>query len=169
MLTAVFLILFVALLLVAAWQDLASMLIPNWISIGLALAFVPAALAAGLNWTQIGWAMVFGAGMLLACAVLFYMSIFGGGDAKLIAAASLWTGLSGTLTFLAAMAMAGGVLAVVLTVLRAQRSLRPEAAWARRLLSKEEGAPYAVAIALGALAAIPASPVLAPGAALVLA
>jgi Flp pilus assembly protein protease CpaA len=36
-------------------------------------------------------------------------------------------------------------------------------AWLARLLSPEEGAPYAVAIAAGALLAAPASPVLAAG------
>jgi prepilin peptidase CpaA len=36
-------------------------------------------------------------------------------------------------------------------------------AWLNRLMSPEEGAPYAVAIAVGALMAAPASPVLAAG------
>jgi prepilin peptidase CpaA len=159
---SIFLLVFVALVAMAAWRDIATMLIPNWISIALGLAFVPAALSAGMSWSSIGLALCFGACVLIVCAILFYLSVFGGGDAKLIAAVSLWTGIEGSGWFLAYMAMAGGALAVVLIVLRARKSWTTDRPWARRLLSPEEGAPYAVAIAIGAWLAIPASPVLAP-------
>jgi prepilin peptidase CpaA len=153
---------FPLLLLYAAWHDISTMTIPNWVSILLAAAFVPAAVAAGLSWNEIGMHLVFGAVVLLACAALFYLNVFGGGDAKVIAAASLWTGLAASAPFVMGMAIAGGLLAGVLIVLRRMKvsSTRP---WARRLLSPEEGAPYAVAIAAGALFAAPASPVLAAG------
>ena len=60
------------------------------------------------------------------------------------------------------MAIAGGALAGVLIVMRRMKvtSSKP---WLNRLMSPEEGAPYAVAIAVGALMAAPASPVLAAG------
>jgi prepilin peptidase CpaA len=162
MITSLLCLAFPLLLLYAAWHDVSTMTIPNWVSIILALAFIPAAIAAGLTVEQIGMHLVFGAGVLLACAVLFYLNIFGGGDAKVIAAASLWTGLAATAPFVMGMAIAGGALAGVLIVLRRMKlsSAKP---WLSRLMSPEEGAPYAVAIAVGAMFAAPASPVLAAG------
>jgi prepilin peptidase CpaA len=60
------------------------------------------------------------------------------------------------------MAIAGGFLALTLIVLR-QIKVKSEKEWANRLLSPEEGAPYAVAIAVGAFFAAPYSPVIAAG------
>lgn len=162
MITTLLCLAFPLLLIYAAWHDVSTMTIPNWVSIVLAAAFIPAAMAAGLSMEQIGWHLLFGAGVLIVCAGLFYLNVFGGGDAKVIAAASLWTGLSATAPFVMGMAIAGGALAAVLIVLRRMK-LRPTHAWAARLLSPDEGAPYAVAIAVGALVAAPASPVLAAG------
>lgn len=162
MITAFFCFAYPALLLYAAWHDLSTMTIPNWVSIALAAAFIPAAFAAGLPVGQIGWHLAAGAVTLIICAVLFYLHVFGGGDAKVIAAASLWTGFGAAGPFVMGMALAGGALAGTLIVLRRMK-LTSTKAWAKRLLSPEEGAPYAVAIALGALFAAPASPVLAAG------
>ena len=128
----------------------------------LGLAFIPAAFAAGLSPEQIGMPLVVGAGVLILCAVLFYLNVFGGGDAKVIAAVSLWTGLAASAPFVMGMAIAGGVLAAVLIVLRRMK-VSSDKAWLKRLMSPEEGAPYAVAIAIGALLAAPYSPVLAAG------
>lgn len=153
---------FPLLLLYAAWHDVSTMTIPNWVSISFAAAFIPAAFAAGLPAEQIGMHLIFGAIVLLACAVLFYLNVFGGGDAKVIAAASLWIGLAAVAPFVMGMALAGGVLAGTLIVLRRMK-ISTTHAWLKRLLSPEEGAPYAVAIAVGALVAAPASPVLAAG------
>jgi len=162
MITSLLCLTFPLLLIYAAWHDVSTMTIPNWVSIALAAAFLPAAMAAGLTLEEIGWHLVFGAAVLIACAVLFYLNVFGGGDAKVIAAASLWTGLAGSAPFVTGMAIAGGALAAVLIVLRRMK-IQTTKAWAARLLSSEEGAPYAVAIAVGALLAAPASPVLAAG------
>ncbi len=162
MITSLLCLAFPLLLIYAAWHDVSTMTIPNWVSIVLAVTFVPAALTAGLSFEEIGWHLLFGAGVLIACAALFYLNVFGGGDAKVIAAASLWTGLAGSGPFVLGMAIAGGALAAVLIVLRRMK-IQTTKAWLARLLSPEEGAPYAVAIAAGALLAAPSSPVLAAG------
>lgn len=162
MLTSLLCLAFPLLLIYAAWHDVSTMWIPNWVSIVLAVVFVPAAMAAGLSTEEIGWHLLFGAGVLLICTVLFYLNVFGGGDAKVIAAASLWIGLSAAAPFAFWMAAAGGVLAGGLLVLRKMK-LQSTKAWAARLLSPTEGAPYAVAIAVGAIVAAPFSPVLAAG------
>ena len=162
MIASLFCLAFPLLLLYAAWHDVSTMTIPNWVSIGLAAAFLPAAFAAGLPMQLVGLHLAFGAGVLLACAGLFYLGVFGGGDAKVIAAASLWTGLAGVSSFVMGMAIAGGVLAVSLILLRKMK-LAPTKEWAKRLLSPQEGAPYAVAIAIGVFIAALAFPVLAAG------
>jgi prepilin peptidase CpaA len=162
MILALFCLVFTGLVLVAAWSDLKSMLIPNWISIVLALAFLPAAAAAGFGPAEIGLHLAVGAAVLLVCAVLFYIGVFGGGDAKLIAAISLWTGLAGGSQFALYTALAGGGLAFMLIVMR-RLNVQSDAPWAKRLLSPTEGAPYAVAIAIGALMAAPHIPVLSAG------
>lgn len=165
MIAALFCLGFSAILIYAAWRDLAEMLIPNWCSIAIALLFFPAAAAAGFSLEQIGWHLAFGAIVLLVCAGLFFVGVFGGGDAKVIAACSLWTGFAGSTAFIMWMAMAGGLLSLALIVLR-RLKVQSERPWAKRLLSPTEGAPYVVAIAAGAFLAAPASPVLAAGFAL---
>ncbi len=136
------------------------MLIPNWVSITLACAFFPAAISAGLSAEQIGLHLAVSAVALIVCALFFYLNIFGGGDAKVIAATTLWTGLAASDEFIFGMAVAGGGLALTLILLRRMR-LQSAQPWAARLLSPQEGAPYAVAIAVGGLLAAPSSPVLA--------
>jgi prepilin peptidase CpaA len=162
MITTLFCFAYPALVLYAAWHDVSTMTIPNWVSILLAVMFVPAALSAGLTVEEIGLHLAAGAVTLLICAGLFYLSVFGGGDAKVIAAVSLWTGFSAAAPFVMGMALAGGALAGSLLLLRRMK-VHATAGWSKRLLSPEEGAPYAVAIAAGALAAAPYSPVLAAG------
>ncbi len=162
MIATLFCLSFPCLLIYAAWHDLTTMTIPNWVSILLAVAFIPAAVATSQSMPQIGMHLAVGAATLLICATLFYLNIFGGGDAKVISAASLWMGLAGANRFVFCMAIAGGLLALVLIVLRRMK-VSSDRAWAKRLLSPEEGAPYAVAIAIGALLAAPASPVLVHG------
>jgi prepilin peptidase CpaA len=71
-------------------------------------------------------------------------------------------GLAGANRFVFCMAVAGGCLALLLIFLRRMK-VASERPWAKRLLSPTEGAPYAVAIAIGAILAAPASPVLANG------
>lgn len=162
MITALFCFAFPALLLYAAWHDITTMTIPNWVSILLAAAFVPAGLAAGLSVEQFGWHLAAGAACLLLCATLFYLNVFGGGDAKVISAASVWMGFGAAAPFAMGMALAGGALAGTLLVMRKMK-MSSDRPWAARLLSPTEGAPYAVAIAAGALFAAPASPILAAG------
>jgi prepilin peptidase CpaA len=162
MIATLFCLAFPCLLIYAAWHDISTMTIPNWVSIALAIAFIPAAIATSQSIPQIGMHLAVGAATLLICATLFYLNIFGGGDAKVISAASLWMGLAGANRFVFCMAVAGGCLALLLIFLRRMK-VTSERPWAKRLLSPTEGAPYAVAIAIGAILAAPASPVLVNG------
>src|SRR5438128_1250085 len=85
--------------LIAALRDLTSYTIPNWLSLCLAAAFLPAAFTLGLPVAVIGLCLGIGVAALLAGMVMFALGWIGGGDAKLFAASALWLGLSGALPF----------------------------------------------------------------------
>jgi prepilin peptidase CpaA len=152
---------FPALVLVAAAKDALSFTIPNWIPLSLMVLFPAVALASGAPLTTLGLNLAVGAAALAAGMVMFALRWVGGGDAKLFAAVALWLGWPALTTFLFGAAMAGGGLALALLTLRSA-SLRPLVlmgpSWVNRLAEPGEGVPYGVAIAVGAFAAFPASP-----------
>ncbi|THD78053.1 MAG: pilus assembly protein CpaA [Phenylobacterium sp.] len=164
-LQAVLAVVFPALVIVAALRDVTSYTIPNWISLALIAAFPPAALAMGLPLPMLGLHLGVGAGGLVLGMAMFALGWIGGGDAKLFAAAALWLGWPAAATFGVITAVAGGGLAMTLLALRSS-SLRPFVvtgpAWFSRLAEPGENVPYGLAIAIGALAAFPASPFMKP-------
>lgn len=149
---------FAGLVLYAAGSDIARLIIPNWISIALTLTYPLAALVAGAQWTDIGLHFLVGAGVLAAGFVLFQFNVFGGGDAKLLAAVSVWTGLAAFVPFIAWTAVAGGVMALALLTARQFVPAGSYPAFVDHLLKKQNGIPYGVAIMVGALMAIPSLP-----------
>jgi len=149
---------FAGLLLFAAASDIATMKIPNWISIAMAASYPILALISGASWMTIGLHAGFGVLMLIVCFALFQFGVFGGGDAKLIAAAAVWTGVETFAPFLLWTALAGGLLA--LTLMMARQAITPNEtrpAFVNRLLRPKGGVPYGVAIAVGGFAAIAAA------------
>ncbi|MHB8528485.1 MAG: A24 family peptidase [Caulobacteraceae bacterium] len=149
---------FALLVLAAALRDLVSYTIPNWISASLALAFVPAAFILGAPLGGIGLALLVGVVLLALGVAMFAAGWVGGGDAKLLAAASLWIGLAGLPRFLLFTGLAGGVLAMILLAIRSawvRPLLAAGPAWSQRLATPGADTPYGVAIAAGALAAFP--------------
>lgn len=153
---------FPALVLWAALRDATTMTIPNTLTIALAAAFLPAALAAGLSPAAWALALAAGAVALVAGMAMFAFGWVGGGDAKLFAACGLWVGVSAAAPFLMWTALAGGAMALLLLSARNLAEYYPGfgPAWFQRLTTKGEGVPYGVAIAAGALAAFPVSPVM---------
>jgi prepilin peptidase CpaA len=137
------------LLVWAAAVDLLTRAIPNTVVLLLALCFGVFALAAGMPAVQVV-AHLACAGVVLACGFfLFSYCLIGGGDAKLLAAASLWFGFDSLLPFLAGTALAGGLLSLAwLAVSAASIQMGRETALARTV-------PYGAAIAAGALAVLP--------------
>jgi prepilin peptidase CpaA len=150
---------FALLVVFAALRDLTSFTIPNWISALLAAAFIPAALVCGVGLPAILTSIGLGLVLLVLGMVLFALRWLGGGDAKLLAAASLWLGIPGLAPFVIFTGLSGGALALILLGLRSAW-LRPFALsgppWVGRLATPGEATPYGVAIAVGALAAFPA-------------
>lgn len=150
-----------SLVIFGALRDATSYTIPNWISIAAAAAFVPAALLAGVSLPALGLGLALGVVALILGIVMFALRWIGGGDAKLMAACGVWIGWSAFLPFLLWTAIAGGALALTLLYARKLKDWLPAGtpAWARRLATPGENVPYGVAIAVGALAVFPSTPV----------
>ncbi len=148
-----------AMVIIAAMTDLTSMTIPNWISLALLGVFPLAALAAGLSWSEVGVHVGVGLAAFAIGIGMFALNWLGGGDVKVMAALSLWLGLTGIGPFLLWTAIAGGVLGVA--VILARSTLQPVAAgapgWVGNLLAPRGKIPYGIAICAGALVAWPGS------------
>lgn len=155
---AALLIVFPALVIVAALRDVTSYIIPNWISAALIVGFFPAALALGLPLETIGLNLAIGVAGLVAGMAMFALGWIGGGDAKLLAATTLWLGWPAVATGLLVTGIGGGALAVSLLALRSP-IVRPYVlsgpAWFGRLATPGENVPYGLAIAIGGLVAFP--------------
>lgn len=150
-----------ALVIIAGLKDLTTMTIPNWISGLLILGFFPAGLAAGLSGMEILAHLGVAFAALLIGMAMFALRWLGGGDAKLMASACLWFGLSGAAPFILYTAVVGGLLS--LGLLLARQHVAPWVpsggpAWITTLMEPRGDLPYGVAIAAGALLAYPASP-----------
>jgi len=142
-------------MLAVIYYDVTRYLIPNWL-VGLVLLLYPAmvllAPEANIDWQKAlaASAMVFAVGYLI-----FMLRAMGGGDIKLMTACSLWAGMEGLLEYFLAVAVAGGLLSVVLLILR---PVMPQ--WLARLpgerkiprvLTMGEPVPYGLAIAVAFL------------------
>jgi prepilin peptidase CpaA len=152
------LLVFPALVVVAALKDATSYTIPNWISLALVAAFLPVALISGVSLATLGVCLAAGAIALVAGMGMFAAGWIGGGDAKLFAVAVLWLGWPAGGTFMLVTGMAGGALTLGLLSLRSgwfEPILVGSPPWIRKLGAPDGDIPYGVAIAVGALAAFP--------------
>ena len=159
MIVAALLTLVAATAIAGAAYDLTTFIIPNWISLGLLALFPVLAFAVGLSLSDAGIHFAIGAVALALGIVLFAFGIIGGGDAKLFAALALYMGVQSIGPYVFAVALAGGVLATVLVLLRwlPVSVLLSRLPWMHKLSTPGVGVPYGVAIAAGALIAFPAT------------
>lgn len=156
---AVFLV-FPLCLVLAALTDFLEMKIPNRIPLVLAGAFLALLPFADLGQAGIGMHLAAGAIVFAACFGLFALNVMGGGDAKLLTAASLWFGLNPSLlAFLVYVSVFGGILTLLILMLRGSANMVialgvpvPQA-----ILSSKK-VPYGIAIAIAGLVAFPQSP-----------
>ena len=100
------------LMIVAALSDVASLRIPNWLTALTAVLFFPMAFTSGMPLQEFGWHVCAGVGLFFLGFAMFQAGLFGGGDAKLMAAAGLWFGTSQTMPFLVFTVLAGGAMAL---------------------------------------------------------
>ena len=151
------LLIFPGLMAFAAMMDLFTMTIPNRISILLVGTFAVVAPLTGMGWEEYFIHLGTGFAVLAVGILLFALGLLGGGDAKLLAAASLWLGLDNLLQYVVVVALMGGLLAFLLLVYRGTLPPRwlTSQGWAMRLHDRNEGIPYGLALAGAALWVFP--------------
>lgn len=151
------LLVFPALMAFAATSDLFTMTISNRVSLALVASFLALAPLTGMGLEQV--LLHFGAGALVLVLAFgcFAMGWMGGGDAKILAAVSLWFGFSHLLDYLLYASVFGGALTLLLLQFRQWPLpyMLAGQAWLLRLHAKESGIPYGVALAIGALLVYP--------------
>ncbi len=150
---------FVCLMLFAAYSDLRSYTLPNFISIALIILFIAASLLVMPPWEALVWHIGIASLVFLVGFLLFAINVLGGGDVKVISALALWFGPSSFMPFFVIMAFLGGILALFLIIFR-KISLKEK--WLQSKILKSlhnphEGIPYGVAIAPAALIELPKS------------
>jgi prepilin peptidase CpaA len=139
---------FPVLIVWAGAVDAVTRSIPNAVVAVLAVSFAGFAAIAGLPILEVLAHFACALAVLAGGFVLFFYSLLGGGDAKLLAAAALWFGFEDILPFLAAVALAGGLFTLIYIAATAIRSRYQETSGRLTI-------PYGAAIAAGALAVLP--------------
>jgi len=151
------LLLFPALMVLAASSDLLTMTISNRLSLALAGSFFPLTIVIGMSLPAIGMHLAAAALVLAVCFGFFSMGWMGGGDAKLAAVTTLWFGFDYLLDYLIYAALFGGALTLLLIQFR--KLPLPEAlarqSWILRLHETGGGVPYGIALAAAALTVYP--------------
>ncbi len=137
-------------LLFAAFTDIRSRRIANWLNLAIVVGAPVFWWASGMSLLpegpsifsptsvalQVGVALI----TFFAMALLFALKMMGGGDVKLLAALALWIEPGAFMQLLIIMALAGGVLTIVMAAYHFMRQQKERIA-----------IPYGVAIAAGGL------------------
>lgn len=157
MLATLALFIFPVLMAYAASSDLLTMRIANWLVIVVAVSYLALALIVQLSWSEIGMAAAAAAIVLAIAFAFFAFGWIGGGDAKLVAATTLWVGFGLMLQYLIYAALLGGALTLLILAFR--RYPLPEflrkQVWIDRLHNPKSGVPYGITLAAAALLVYP--------------
>ena len=150
---SVALIIFPVLMAYAASSDMLTMRIANWLVGALVVSYFILATLAGVSFmemaTNAGAALI----VLVFSFAFFAFGWIGGGDAKLVAATSLWLGFGLLLPYLVYAALLGGGLTLLILAIR-RYPLPPNLAkhkWIDRLHDNKSGVPYGIALAIAGL------------------
>ncbi|WP_271892445.1 A24 family peptidase [Candidatus Phyllobacterium onerii] len=162
MVEAAILVIFPFAMVFAATSDLLSMTIQNRVPLILIGSFIVLAPLTGMAWDVYGMHFVAAVTVLAATFALFATGTMGGGDAKLMAATSLWLGWNLELVqYLVTLSLFGGMLTMLILHYRGSfvaRVYTERFEFMRRLAQKGEGVPYGIALGLAGLLAFPSSP-----------
>jgi prepilin peptidase CpaA len=149
--------LLLAVCLVAAYSDVRSRRISNWLTGGLAIAAI--VIHAFSGFASVGATLLVIVAGLFVGGLIYSTGAIGGGDVKLAIAASAMLGFPLCIEFLLYSAIGGGVLAIAFLLLRGNikqsltRLVTSTAGGARMpVTDKAQAVPYAVAFAFGAVA-----------------
>ncbi len=142
---------FASLMATAAVEDFRRLVIPNWVVMGLcALWPLHIGVASSTSLTGGFAALGCAATVFVAGALLFSRGFIGGGDVKLLTAATLWAGPGRTPELLIVTALLGGLLSLVLLAPLAMRAVFSPADGSTGG-AKLGSVPYGIAIAGAAL------------------
>lgn len=161
MLEALIFVVFPFCMLFAALSDMLSMTIANRVPLLLTAAFLVVAPMTGMDMTQFAWHLAAGASVLAVTFTLFAIGGMGGGDAKLLAATSLWMGMNLSLIeYLVGSAILGGVLTIGILAFRASAFsvYAGDNMFLRNFTVHTKGVPYGIALGVGGLIAFSNSP-----------
>lgn len=141
---------FIALVIVAALQDMRELRISNWISAALIVLF-PLWIVATRFETDIWQNLVLCVVTFAIGTGLFALRWLGGGDVKLLAAIALWFDFGAAPVLLLCIAMGGGILVLLLLPLRrlVSKALYERTKW--KFFQPGGPIPYGLAIAIGAI------------------
>ncbi len=147
--------LYTLLLGIAAVFDTWKFVIPNAIVVALVVLFIATALLLPFDMTWMEWLSHAGAAVavFIGGAVLYAFDKMGGGDVKLLTAVAFWAGFEHVTELLLYVAVAGGVLAIGLIVMRkiimslGAANTRLAQVKLPRVLINGEAVPYGLAIA----------------------
>ncbi len=145
---------FIFLVSYAMVTDLRDLRVPNWVPLAIAGLFLLHSLYQGAS--DLPLHLLVGAAVLVAGFGLFVAGVFGGGDAKFVAALALWMGPGDLGPFVLLTTLLGGVTAVALVGLKKLLIFNPalenHSAIAKPLAWARAGKmPYAVPMGLAAL------------------
>lgn len=146
-------------MLIAAFTDISTMTIPNRLSLALVAGFVVMVVLTGMPLEEVAIHFAIAFCVLVVGFILFALNILGGGDAKFVAATSLWMGLSALLPFFVTFAMIGGLFGLMIISFR-QLPLPHffvRYQWIARLHEPKGDIPYGVALSIGGLIVFPQS------------
>ena len=168
----VFPFLFAFLVVFGALSDLSTFKIPNWVSYGLAMLFALYAflswlatpslpsLDGGISFPPVAINFAIGFVVLIVAVVFWQRGFIGGGDAKYLAATSLWMGPVGSVQF---MVLLSGLALIMALILKASANwgflvhAGRLPGFIKRLYAKieENQLPYGFPIGIAALVMIP--------------
>jgi len=148
---------FPAMMAFAGSIDLFTMRIPNRVPLVLVAVFFLLAPFLGFDLTQMATHAGVAMGTLVVGLFCFARGWIGGGDAKLFSAAALWIGWEHLLEYTLITAILGGALTLAILFGRMfpLPAILVRQPWLARLHDTDEGVPYGIALAAGALLVYP--------------
>jgi prepilin peptidase CpaA len=161
MLSLLALFIFPVLMAYAASSDLLTMRIANWLVLAVVVAWLVLAVLAGTSWAEICISAAAAVIVLVFAFAFFAFGWIGGGDAKLVAATTLWVGFGLMLPYLIYAALLGGGLTLLILAFRRYPlpARLQQQRWIDRLHDSKSGVPYGITLAIAALLVYPDTPI----------
>jgi len=141
-----------AVMIQAGIGDLRTMRIPNRLVLLLLAGYLAAIPLVPLSLPNVAWSVAAAAAVFVLGFVGFSLGWMGGGDVKLLTAATLWLGAGNLAPFIFYTSIFGAVLTIIILLFRSVSlpTAWQKSEWIARLHQRDAGVPYGVAIAAAA-------------------